>query len=157
MPHASITPDPPAPGEGPSGFSISSGEADSMSGCRHLLRRLVWVLLVLELTGFFAAMLWSTGIFKNSPLVQRVEDASQARRLDFRLSSEESVSGVTLHVHGHLDGSAAVKIEGSQDFGILSGDVEYKYGQEWSSPACTVTYEPVSGTTGSLTFEVILE
>ncbi len=66
------------------------------------------------------------------------------------------VSGITLHIHGNLNGEAYV-FAGNWRKKLLSGRVDWKIYRDWFQPSCVLHYEPKSVTSGNLTVEWCFE
>ena len=61
-------------------------------------------------------------------------------------------SGITLHVHGRLDGTAYV-FAGNWETTKLSGTVEWRIYHDWFQTNCVLHYVPESVRSGELTVD----
>ena len=67
-------------------------------------------------------------------------------------SRSANVSGITLHIHGQIDGDAVFSTSGWETQ-RLSGKVDYKIYHDWFQPKCNLHYQPQKVTSGVLTVE----
>ena len=85
------------------------------------------------------------------PRTTHVPDVTQTNVLALS-TSQQSVSGISLHIRGRLDGKAHV-VAGNWEKHTLSGTVDWQVYHDWFEPTCALHYEPVAVTSGSLTVE----
>ncbi len=86
---------------------------------------------------------------------QQITRVTESQRLTFRTTDAKHVSGVTLHVHGHIEGAAMIKgpLNASEPQPI-SGDVDWQIYGDYFVPDIEFEYVPAKVTAGQLTFEV---
>ena len=63
-----------------------------------------------------------------------------------------SISGLTLHVRGHLDGTGYI-YAGNWDTQALSGAVDWTIYHDWFETNCVLHYDPLGVHTGTLTIQ----
>jgi hypothetical protein len=88
---------------------------------------------------------------------QRVETVTSAQSLTFRdqpyIPHLASISGVTLRVRGHIDGSATFDAENWKPQ-AFSGDVDFSVHRDHFEPELVIRYSPTNVTGGNLSFSV---
>jgi hypothetical protein len=88
---------------------------------------------------------------------QTVKAVSVAQSLTFRdpafVPHITSISGVTLRVRGHIDGTATVQAENWTPQQI-SGDVDWSVYHDYFSSSIVIDYSPTNVTAGSLNFSL---
>jgi hypothetical protein len=80
-----------------------------------------------------------------------IADATQTNALTL-LAAHRDVSGLTLHVHGHLDGTGYV-CAGNWPTQALTGAVDWRIYHDWFQTSCVVHYHPAGVRAGSLTVD----
>jgi hypothetical protein len=85
----------------------------------------------------------------------RVADVTQSQSFPVKARSS-SPTGITLHVKGHLDGTAFVYIQ-SHAKESLSGDVDWKVYHDWFEQECEISFEPGSAASGSLEISYVFD
>lgn len=65
-----------------------------------------------------------------------------------------AVSGVDLHVHGHIEGAAEIAGPLSSLPHIISGDVDWQTSGDYYESTIIMRYSPTQVTGGQLTFEL---
>jgi hypothetical protein len=81
---------------------------------------------------------------------QQIPDVSKPQRIVFLDSNKEPPSGVSLAIHGHIDGIATISGD-NWDKVTISGDVDYNVYHDWFYSSCAVTYSPRNVHSGALT------
>ncbi len=101
-----------------------------------------------------AAVLFLDGRLDESQ-TQQITRVMEAQKLTFRATDAKHLSGVTLHVHGHIEGAAMIKgpLNASEPQPI-SGDVDWQIYGDYFVPDIEFEYVPAKVTAGQLTFEV---
>jgi len=88
---------------------------------------------------------------------QRVEAATSAQSLTFRdqtlVPHLVPISGVTLRVRGHIDGTATIHSENWKPHSI-SGDVDWAAHYDHYEPSIVINYSPTNVTAGNLSFSL---
>jgi hypothetical protein len=68
------------------------------------------------------------------------------------IADHGSVSGITLHVQGLLDGTGYV-YAANWPTQVLSGPIDWKVYHDWFETNCVIHYHPVGVSTGRLTIQ----
>ncbi len=101
-----------------------------------------------------ALMLLSCGCSRTSSV--RIPDVTKSNALNlvsgYSGMGGDLPSGITLHVHGHIDGSASFFARGWETT-KLSGTVEWRIYHDWFQTNCVVHYVPESVRSGELTVD----
>lgn len=77
-------------------------------------------------------------------------DATQPNTLKLRSRHGELVSGITVHVAGHLDGRGMISVNDGPPH-ELTGAVDWKINESLDGSRCEVQYIPGDVQTGQLT------
>ncbi len=78
----------------------------------------------------------------------RVTDITTSQSFTVKARSS-SRSGITIHVKGHIDGSAYVYVNNYQKE-ALSGNVDWQSYSDWFENECTIYFEPGTASKGEL-------
>jgi hypothetical protein len=87
---------------------------------------------------------------------QQIARVAEAQRLKFlAIHPTHPISGVTLHVHGHIEGTASINCPFGEDRKHpIAGDVDWLTGGDWYDYAIAFEYSPANVTSGRLTFDL---
>jgi hypothetical protein len=100
---------------------------------------------------FAATVLSLTGCERQQ--TQRIERVAESQTLTFHASRGNTPSGYTLHVHGHIDGTASITASESHPQPI-SGDVDWRIYHDYFRPSIDIQYSPAKVAAGQLTVDV---
>jgi hypothetical protein len=77
---------------------------------------------------------------KAAPSSVRITNTTQTNVLTL-LSPHQNVSGLTLHIHGHIDGTGYVSAA-NWPTQALTGAVDWRIYHDWFQTNCVIHYQP---------------